>query len=39
MAWQVAALPLPVHAAKTGDAMEESRDKTAAMDKNRRINT
>jgi hypothetical protein len=35
MAWHVAALPLPVHAAITGDAMEQSRAKTVAMDRNR----
>jgi len=39
MAWQVAALPLPVHAAKTGDAMEQSRAKTVAMERKRRITT
>jgi hypothetical protein len=33
----VAALPLPVHATKTGDAIEENMANTAVMDKKRRM--
>jgi hypothetical protein len=38
MAWQEAALPVPVHAAAIiGESMEESSAATTVMDKNRRI--
>jgi hypothetical protein len=36
-AWHDTAFPVPVHAAITGESMEESRVDTTVMDKNRRI--
>jgi len=36
-AWHDTAFPVPVHAAITGESLEESRAATTVMDKNRRM--